>query len=153
VHVSVFAVGKKMPAWVHDASKDYMKRLPRRWRFSVREFAQAQEQNSELTMAKEAANICAAIPDRAHVVALDNLGQQWSTEQVSGQLSYWQSLGQDIIFLIGGADGLHQRCRDRADQIWSLSALTYPHPLVRVILVEQLYRAQSLLDHHPYHRA
>jgi len=153
MQISVFAIGRKMPAWVQQASADYTKRMPRRWQFEWREFAQAQGDSREVIMAKEADLVLAAIPDRAHVIALDNLGHCWTTEQVSTQLARWKGLGKSLVFLIGGADGLHNRCRERADQQWSLSPLVFPHPLVRVILVEQLYRAQSLLDNHPYHRA
>lgn len=142
-----------MPRWVEDASADYAKRLPGRWQYRVREFAQAQVDNCEVAMAREAAALCKAIPEKSHVIALDNLGKHWSTEQLATQLKNWQSLGKNLVFLIGGPDGLHTSCRERADQLWSLSPLTFPHPLVRVILVEQLYRAQSLLDNHPYHRA
>jgi len=127
--------------------------MPRRWQFAVREFPQAQGDISDIIMAREADSLLDAIPDKAHVIALDNRGKSWSTEQVATQLASWQELGKSLVFLIGGADGLHPRCRDRADQMWSLSQLTFPHPLVRVVLVEQLYRAQSLLDNHPYHRA
>jgi len=141
-----------MPSWVQQACTDYTRRMPKRWQFKVREFAQAQGENSDITMSKEADILLAAISDKAHVVALDNRGADWSTAAVSGQLEFWQELGKPVIFLIGGADGLHPRCRERANQMWSLSALTFPHPLVRVVLVEQLYRAQSLLDNHPYHR-
>lgn len=149
----MYAVGKKMPAWVSAASSEYARRLPKRWRYSVREFAQIKTGNAELSREREASVLCSAIPEKSHVVALDNLGQNWSTSQLSDQLKTWQSIGKDIIFLIGGPDGLHVSCRDRADQTWSLSALTFPHPMVRVVLVEQLYRAQSLLDNHPYHRS
>ena len=153
MQISVFAVGRKMPAWVRQASSDYTKRMPRRWQFEWREFAQAQGDSSEVNMSKEADIILAAIPEKAHVIALDNRGHSWTTEQVSEQLERWQALGKSLVFLIGGADGLHERCRDRANQQWSLSPLVFPHPLVRVVLAEQLYRAQSLLDNHPYHRA
>lgn len=153
MQISVFAVGRKMPAWVQKASEDYTKRMPRRWQFTVREFAQAQGDSSDLIMAREADALLSAIPEKAHVIALDNRGSAWSTEQVSKQLESWQELGKSLIFIIGGADGLHPRVRGRANQMWSLSNLTYPHPLVRVVLAEQLYRAQSLLDNHPYHRA
>ena len=142
-----------MPGWVEQASTDYSKRLPNRWKFQVREFQQAQGDSSDIIMSREADALLSAIPDKAHVVALDNRGSSWSTEQVAAGLESWQELGKNLILLIGGADGLHPRCRERADQLWSLSPLTFPHPLVRVILVEQLYRAQSLLDKHPYHRA
>lgn len=153
MHVSVFAVGRKMPAWVEQACADYSKRLPSRWQFKVRELAQAQGATSELIMAKEADALMGAIPEKSHVVALDNRGKAWSTEELALQLGRWQTLGKNISLVIGGADGLHDSIGQRADQQWSLSALTFPHPLVRVILVEQLYRAQSLLDNHPYHRA
>ncbi len=153
MQVSVYAVGKKMPAWVQTASADYVKRFPRRWQFTVKEFPQAQGDSSDVVMAKEADAILNAIPDKAHVIALDNRGSSWSSEKLASQLENWQELGKPLVLLIGGADGLHDRCRDRADQMWSLSPLTFPHPLVRILLVEQLYRAQSLLDGHPYHRA
>lgn len=142
-----------MPAWVQQASADYIKRMPRRWQFSIREFAQAKGDSGDVIMSREAEQLLAAIPDKSHVVALDNRGHAWDTLQVSAQLENWQSLGKPLVLLIGGADGLHPSCRGRADQLWSLSPLTFPHPLVRVVLAEQLYRAQSLLDNHPYHRA
>jgi len=153
VQISVFAIGRKMPAWVDTASGDYIKRLPGRWKFSVREFAAAQGASRDLVMAREAQSLLEAIPDKAHVIALDNRGTAWSTEQLATQLQGWQELGKSIILVIGGAEGLHHQVRERADQQWCLSPLTFPHPLVRVILVEQLYRGQSLLDNHPYHRA
>jgi len=86
------------------------------------------------------------------VIALDVLGKSWSTEQLSGQLDQWLASGQDIVLLVGGPEGLSKACLQRADQKWSLSALTFPHPLVRVILAEQLFRAWSILSNHPYHR-
>lgn len=153
MQISVFAVGRKMPAWVTTGVEEYTRRMPRRWQFRLREFAQAQADNSELIMAREADALLAAIPEKSHVVALDNRGKLWSTEAVAEQLEHWQSLGKPLVLLIGGADGLHPDLRQRADQLWSLSPLTFPHPLVRVVLAEQLYRAQSLLDNHPYHRA
>lgn len=104
-------------------------------------------------MAKEAHMIIEALPEKSHVIALDNLGICWSTEQAAKQLEKWQESGKDLVFVIGGADGLHPDIRARANQLWSLSPLTFPHPLVRVVLTEQLYRSQSLLENHPYHRA
>ncbi len=153
MQVAVYAVGRKMPQWVHTASREYTKRLPSRWKFTVRELAQAQGASSDLIKAREADALLDAISAKSHVIALDNRGVSWSTEQLANQLSGWQTLGKHISLVIGGADGLHTSVRERADQLWCLSPLTFPHPLVRVILVEQLYRAQSLLDNHPYHRA
>ncbi len=85
--------------------------------------------------------------------ALDVKGKTWSTEQLSQQLQGWQQDGRDVSLLIGGPDGLSDACLKRADQCWSLSALTFPHPLVRIVMAEQLYRAWTILQHHPYHRA
>ncbi|MFK7995742.1 MAG: 23S rRNA (pseudouridine(1915)-N(3))-methyltransferase RlmH [Granulosicoccus sp.] len=153
MQISVFAIGRKMPDWVEKASRDYVKRLPGRWKFTVREFTQAQGPNRDVVMAKEATMLLDAIPEKTHVIALDNRGTSWSTEQLAGQLRGWQEIGKNIVLIIGGAEGLHSRVRERADQQWCLSPLTFPHPLVRVILIEQLYRGQSLLDNHPYHRA
>lgn len=142
-----------MPSWVEEASSDYAKRLPGRWKFTIREIAQAKGPNSNVIMAREADALLDAIPGKAHVVVLDNLGTEWSTAQVASHLNQWQTLGKDIVLVIGGADGLDQRIREKANQLWCLSPLTFPHPLVRVIVLEQLYRAQSMLDNHPYHRA
>ena len=86
------------------------------------------------------------------VIALDVKGRSWSTPKLAQQLAAWQMDGRDVDLLVGGPDGLGEACRKRADQSWSLSALTLPHPLVRVLLVEQLYRAWSINQGHPYHR-
>ena len=153
MQLAVFAVGRKMPVWVQDACVDYVKRMPRRWQFSIREFGQAQGSSSDVIMAREADVLLNAIPEKSHAVVLDNHGKAWTTEQLSQQLGNWQTLGKNIVLVVGGADGLHASVKERADQQWSLSPLTFPHPLVRIILAEQLYRAQSLLDNHPYHRA
>ena len=142
-----------MPAWVLQACAAYTQRMPKRWQFAVREFAQAQGSNSDIIKAKEADSLLSALPEKSHVVVLDNAGKAWTTEQLAQQLSDWQSLGKNVVLVVGGADGLHSSIKERANQQWSLSPLTFPHPLVRVILAEQLYRAQSLLDNHPYHRA
>lgn len=94
----------------------------------------------------------AAIPKGAHAVALDGRGKPWSSEEVATQIGRWRMLGKDVAFLIGGADGLAPDVLERADQRWSLGPLTLPHPLVRVVLAEQIYRGISQLSNHPYHR-
>ena len=94
----------------------------------------------------------AAIPKGCRVVALEIQGKPWSTNQLSIQLQNWMQGGQDIALLIGGPEGLAKDCIQRADQSWSLSPLTLPHPMVRVIIAEQLFRAWSILNNHPYHR-
>ena len=95
----------------------------------------------------------AAIPRGDRVIALDLSGASWTTEKLSNQLEGWMHSGSGVSLLVGGPDGLATECLSRADQRWSLSALTFPHPLVRVILAEQLYRSWSVMTHHPYHRA
>jgi 23S rRNA (pseudouridine1915-N3)-methyltransferase len=144
-----------MPAWVQQGVDEYAKRLPKSWRFCCKEFAQAGLSNDSANTGREreADALLGAIPDRAYVIALDNRGDSRTTEQTAERLQRWQELGKDVVLLIGGPDGLHERCRQRSDECWSLSPLTFPHPMVRVILVEQLYRAHSLLLNHPYHRA
>jgi 23S rRNA (pseudouridine1915-N3)-methyltransferase len=142
-----------MPAWVQQGADEYQKRLPRQWQFKVRETAQANLATAALNKAKEAELLNALLPDKGHVVALDNRGKAWSTQDLCVQLQLWQELGKPVSLLVGGPDGLSDELVAQSDQQWSLSPLTFPHPLVRVIVVEQLYRAHSMLINHPYHRA
>ena len=102
---------------------------------------------------QESKRILSQIDASDHVVALDVIGKSWSTPELAEHLASWQQLGSDISLVIGGPDGLDPACLQRANQRWSLSALTLPHPLVRVMLAEQLYRAWTILQNHPYHRA
>src|SRR5690554_5952005 len=104
-------------------------------------------------MQRESDAILTAVGPRDRVIALEVGGRPWSTEKLASQLESWQQEGQDVSFLVGGPDGLAEACRQRADQQWSLSPLTLPHPLVRILLAEQLYRAWSITRNHPYHRA
>ena len=104
-------------------------------------------------MQRESDAILAAAGSKDRVVALEVGGRPWSTEKLASQLESWQQDGRDVSFLVGGPDGLADACRLRADQQWSLSPLTLPHPLVRIVLAEQLYRAWSITRNHPYHRA
>ena len=153
MQLSLCAVGRKMPAWVQQGADEYQKRLPRQWQFKVRETAQANLSTAALNKAKEAEFLNALLPDKGHVVALDNRGKAWSTQDLSTQLQLWQELGKPVSLLVGGPDGLSDELVAQSDQQWSLSPLTFPHPLVRIIVVEQLYRAHSMLINHPYHRA
>ena len=106
----------------------------------------------EQLKAAEGRAIIDAIPARSKIIALEVQGAEWSTEQLASNMQDWLSLGDPISLLVGGPDGLAPECLDAAQQKWSLSKLTLPHPLVRVVLAEQLYRAWSLLNNHPYHR-
>ncbi|WGL16474.1 23S rRNA (pseudouridine(1915)-N(3))-methyltransferase RlmH [Microbulbifer bruguierae] len=156
--VRILAAGGKMPGWVQEGYNEYAKRLPRELTLEMVEIPLGNrgQKNSaalvEKARQKEGEAMLAAIGPRDHVVALEVKGKSWSTEQLSRELADWQMSGDNVSLLIGGPDGLSADCLARANQKWSLSALTMPHPLVRVLLAEQLYRAWTLLAGHPYHK-
>lgn len=155
MHVRVLAVGTKMPSWVIQGVEEYQKRLPREWKFEWIELAighRSKSQDVARAIESEGNAMLAAINLQEHVIALDVKGKVWSTNDLSTETSKWQMSGQDMALLIGGPDGISPACLARANQRWSLSALTLPHPLVRIVLVEQLYRSWSLLNNHPYHK-
>lgn len=144
-----------MPDWVLTGCETYQKRLPRHLNIQLKELSLAHRaKNTPIHQAieDEGERILKALPKPAHVVALDVKGKPWSTPQLSQELSHWQLSGQDIALIIGGPDGLSDHCLQQAQQKWSLGPLTLPHPLVRIVLFEQIYRAWSILNHHPYHR-
>lgn len=156
----VLAVGHKMPAWVSAGFDDYVRRMPREMPIQLIEIKpQARgtpAASSGLTLRAlkaEGERLRAAIPIDAIPVALDASGKPLSTAELARQLEGWRRQGCDVAFLIGGADGLDDEIKRSAHLMLSLSAMTFPHQLVRVILAEQLYRAASLLHNHPYHRA
>ena len=156
MRIHLLAVGTRLPAWVNTAYQEYANRMPHECRLQLTEIAAAKRtKNSvvERLLADECERILAAIPNNIICIALAINGRSWSTEQLSQRLSNWLSDGRDLVFIIGGPDGLAEPVLKKADLHWSLSALTFPHPLVRVMVAEQLYRAWSLLKNHPYHRA
>lgn len=148
-----------MPAWITAGFNEYAKRMPRDMPLMLTELkpeARRDEPGSGAALRvldKEAQRIDAALPKGALTVVLDEAGKSVSTQQLAQRLTQWRGQGRDVAFVIGGADGTAARLKARADWLWSLSALTLPHALVRVVLAEQLYRAVSLLNNHPYHRA
>jgi 23S rRNA (pseudouridine1915-N3)-methyltransferase len=148
----LIAVGERMPAWVQDGYAEYAKRLSRELPLQLVEVSTKSRDPARVT-AEEGAALLAAIPKDAHVIALDGGGKPWSSEDLAAQLARWRMQGQDLAFLIGGADGLAPAVLAQADQRWSLGPATLPHPIVRIVVAEQLYRAVSQLAHHPYHRA
>ncbi len=151
----LLAVGQKMPAWVEAGCEDYQRRLPPHLKIRLQEIPLAQRgRNHDVKQARrqECERLAAALPRQAHRVLLDVRGQSWSTEQLAEQLQRWQALGQPIALIIGGPDGYSEAFRAQAHQRWSLGPLTLPHPLVRVVLYEQIYRAHTILTGHPYHR-
>jgi 23S rRNA (pseudouridine1915-N3)-methyltransferase len=154
--INLVAVGQKMPSWVSQGYEEYSKRLPRECQLNLVEIAAAKRGKTaqpEQWKKEEGQRILSVIPDNHHVVALEVGGKSWSTEQLAGQLENWMTDGRDVSLMVGGPDGLDQSCLQRAGQKWSLSALTLPHPLVRIMLAEQIYRAWSVTQNHPYHRA
>jgi 23S rRNA (pseudouridine1915-N3)-methyltransferase len=154
VKLSLIAVGTRAPGWVSEGFEEYARRMPGEHRLTLVEVAPAARKGwaPERIRADEAARLLARTGPRDRVVALDVAGKRLSTPDLADCLERWRSEGDDVSFLIGGADGLHQDCLTRAGDVISLSALTFPHFLVRIILAEQLYRAWTLLQGHPYHR-
>lgn len=145
-----------MPGWVTDGWRDYARRMPRELGLELRELPlQKRGKNADLVRLKrdEGRALLAATAPGDHLVALDGGGRPWSTEQLATNLENWMGQGQDCCFLVGGPDGHDPECLARSHQRWSLGALTLPHPLVRVVLAEQLYRAWTIISGHPYHRA
>jgi len=151
MRASLIAVGERMPAWVQEGYAEYARRLARDLPLQLVEISTKSRDPARAT-AEEGRALLAAIPKGAHVIALDGRGKPWSSEELARQLERWRMLGKDLAFLIGGPDGLAPAALERADQRWSLGPLTLPHPLVRIVVAEQLYRAMSLLGNHPYHR-
>ena len=156
MRLRLICVGQKMPDWVSAGYNDYARRMPPELPLELTEIPMAHRgKNPDIArlMQRESDAILSAAGTRDRVVALEVGGRPWSTEKLASQLESWQQDGRDVAFLVGGPDGLADACRQRADQQWSLSPLTLPHPLVRILLAEQLYRAWSITRNHPYHRA
>ncbi|MGL5781710.1 MAG: 23S rRNA (pseudouridine(1915)-N(3))-methyltransferase RlmH [Plesiomonas shigelloides] len=153
--LQLVAVGTKMPAWVETGFQEYVRRFPKDMPFELLEIpAGKRGKNADIKriLEKEGEQTLAAIPKGNRIVTLDIPGKPWTTEQLAEQLERWKQDGRDVSFLIGGPEGLATSCKAAADQSWSLSPLTLPHPLVRVVVAESLYRAWSITANHPYHR-
>ncbi|WP_354678416.1 23S rRNA (pseudouridine(1915)-N(3))-methyltransferase RlmH, partial [Cupriavidus plantarum] len=153
----IVAVGHKMPAWIESGFAEYAKRMPPELRIELREIkpeARSSSNNAATVMQREATRIEAALAPltRPRIVALDERGKDLTTVKLAEQLTGWQREGGDVAFLIGGADGLDPALKARANTLIRLSSLTLPHGMVRVLLAEQLYRAWSVTQNHPYHR-
>jgi len=150
----IISVGHKMPDWVETACNEYIKRMPRELAIEIIEIKpdkRADGKNSTTVQEAEAKRILEAA-GKDFLIACDERGQQITTLQLAEKMKFWQTLGKDVSIIIGGADGLHENLKQRADWLWGLSLLTLPHAFVRVLLSEQLYRAHSVIQGHPYHR-
>ena len=155
MQIHLIAVGQRLDDWVNRGFSEFAKRLPPECRINLIEVPpNKRTKNSDISrvVEEEGDRLLAAVPARSHIIVLDAAGKQWSTEQLAGQLDHWLGDGRDIALLVGGPDGLSGRCKTTAETHWSLSNLTLPHPLVRVLVAEQIYRAWSILKGHPYHR-
>jgi 23S rRNA (pseudouridine1915-N3)-methyltransferase len=154
--IRLVAVGEKMPRWVQEGYEEYARRLPAECALELVEIPpgrRGKKGDIPRILRDEGKRMLAAVPRGSLVVALEVNGRAWSTEQLSAQLDRWMADGRDLALLVGGPEGLSPDCLAAAEQKWSLSPLTLPHPLVRVVAAEALYRAWSLLRGHPYHRA
>jgi len=155
MHIRLIAVGDRQPSWVDEAFSTYSGRLPREWKFRLDSITTARRSKNDKSNAakeEEGAQVLARIEAAEQVVLLDERGKQYRSADLAVQLGNWQSDGRDLCFVIGGPDGVSAACKARADSIWSLSNLTLPHGLARVLFAEQMYRAWSLQVGHPYHR-
>ena len=151
----ILAVGTRMPDWVEEAYGDFAKRMPRECPIELREIKaepRTTGKTVEAMMAAEAARIRAALPARCRKVILDERGTEATTKLWAQKLGDWMGGGEDVVFIIGGPDGLDPELKAEADERYRISGLTLPHAMVRVLLAEALYRAHSLHKGHPYHR-
>lgn len=156
MRISLISVGTRMPSWVEEGVAEYSKRLPADFSLTLVEVPLARRGKGldvEQAIRKESEALLARVKPTDHVVALEVEGRALSTEAMARRVEAIRMEGRNIVLLVGGPDGLGESCLQRADEQWSLSALTLPHPLVRIVVAEQVYRIWSVLNAHPYHRA
>jgi 23S rRNA (pseudouridine1915-N3)-methyltransferase len=155
MRIQLIAVGSKMPGWVEQGYQEYARRFPSDMPLSLTEIpAGKRGKNADIKriLHKEGELIVAVIPKGNRIVTLEVTGHPWDTPKLAQNMQNWQMDGRDISLLIGGPEGLPPQCLALSEQKWSLSALTLPHPLVRIVVAESLYRAWSVTTNHPYHR-
>jgi 23S rRNA (pseudouridine1915-N3)-methyltransferase len=155
MQIELIAVGSKMPDWVNAAWQDYSKRLPKDWQLTLSEIPAGKRGKNapiERILQDEGERILKAAQHCDHLIALDRLGKAISSQQLAESCQSWHDNRQRIGILVGGPEGLSEACLAAAHQRWSLSAMTFPHPVVRIVLAEQVFRAWSILHNHPYHR-
>jgi 23S rRNA (pseudouridine1915-N3)-methyltransferase len=155
LRLSLLTASNRQPEWVDAGAADYAKRLRGRCTLEIKNVPLARRTDGtpiDRAIATEGERLLAAVPAGAHVVALCEGGKPWSTRELAAKLEAWMRLGAPVAFLVGGPDGLSPACLERANDRWSLSSLTLPHGLVKIVVAEALYRAWSVLERHPYHR-
>jgi 23S rRNA (pseudouridine1915-N3)-methyltransferase len=156
LRLTLIAASNRQPEWVDRGTDEYAKRLRGRCTLEIKTVPLARRKAAapvERALREEGERMLAAVPPDAHVVALLESGKPWSTKELAAKLDAWMQRGAPVAFLVGGPDGLAAECVARANERWALSNLTLPHGLVRIVVAEALYRAWSLLENHPYHRA
>jgi 23S rRNA (pseudouridine1915-N3)-methyltransferase len=155
MRIQLIAVGTKMPAWVEQGYQEYARRFGADTTLQLTEVTAGKRgKNADIKriLHKEGEHTLASIPKGNRIVTLEVTGAPWTTPQLAQHMEKWQMDGRDVSLLIGGPEGLSPECIAASEQRWSLSALTLPHPLVRIVVAESLYRAWSLNNNHPYHR-
>lgn len=155
MQITIIALGNKMPNWVEQSVQEYAKRFNKEMTINLRELSATPRHNTTSTekiKKSEAGKIIKHIPDNAYTISLDEHGKEITTKELSRKLSLWMREGLSPCIIIGGADGLDKTIINASKEVISLSKLTLPHAMVRVLLLEQLYRAWSILNNHPYHR-
>jgi len=154
--INIISIGHKPPTWAEEGCKEYLKRFQRDLSIVLTElkpaFRVSDTDKNHLARAKEKGRILTKLNKNARLIALDEAGTQTTTNELARLLTNWMAEGRDLDFVIGGADGLDPEIKNQADKILSLSLMTHPHALARLILIEQLYRAQCIIKKHPYHR-
>jgi 23S rRNA (pseudouridine1915-N3)-methyltransferase len=156
MRLDLICIGHHVPSWIEEGYHEYAKRLPRTCALKLIEIPllkRTKGGDMRKQQQQEGERMLTAITPQSWIVALDEQGHLWNTQQLTTQLAHWMQHYSTVALLVGGPEGLAPACLQHAQQRWSLSHLTFPHTLVRIIIAEQLYRAWSLLNHHPYHRA
>lgn len=154
MRIKIVSLGQRLPNWIHQGTTEYLDRLPRDWSVDLIELKpepRTHGKNISQILVQEARRVLAASEGATRIV-LDERGQSWTTRQLADRMEQWRLSARDVALIIGSADGLDASIKKEADGMWSLSSLTLPHGIVRVVLAEQIYRAVSLLNNHPYHR-
>lgn len=155
MRIHLIAIGHRRAGWERDGYLEYARRMPSELSIELREIApskRTKRESGQRHLEDEARRLIAAIPNGARVVALDERGATWTTLELARRIERWMQDGRALALLIGGADGLSPACIEAAEHRWSLSPLTLPHGLARIVVAEQLYRASTILRRHPYHR-
>lgn len=158
MNIQLIALGTKMPSWVNEAFQVYQKRLLPDISLHLKEIPLQKRSSAKnpsdiyKIMEQESLHLFQAMKSSYYTIALDSRGPQYSSEELAQELNRWKQKTKNMAILIGGPEGYTKETLAKVDATWSLSKLTFPHPLVRILLAEQLYRAQSILKNHPYHR-